>query len=57
MISGCESDSEFQCDNGNCIALDNVNDGDDNCGDSSDESKQIIIYKLNVRIYLEKTSS
>ena len=55
MISGCESDSEFQCDNGNCIALDNVNDGDDNCGDSSDESKQIIIYKLNVRIYLEKT--
>ena len=32
----CESD-EFQCGNGICVLSSMVCDGDDNCGDESDE--------------------
>ncbi|OQR80128.1 hypothetical protein BIW11_05268 [Tropilaelaps mercedesae] len=35
-ISGCKL-SEFQCDNGRCIALNKFCDGTDDCGDTSDE--------------------
>jgi hypothetical protein len=35
--SDCEP-SEFPCDNGNCVYVGYVCDGDDDCGDGSDES-------------------
>lgn len=31
--------SEFYCDTGQCIALDKFCDGEDNCGDKSDEPR------------------
>ena len=33
----CDSKSSFQCDNGKCVSKDLVCDGDNACGDESDE--------------------
>ena len=56
MISVCNSD-QWQCDNGICIPTSSIFNGENDCGDNSDERKQIIMYKLNVTIYLNKIFS
>ena len=53
MVSVCNSD-QFYCDSNKCIPQSYVRDGDDDCGDYSDERKEIVMYMLNVTIYLQK---
>ena len=53
MIIGCHSD-QFRCDNGQCIPERYVGDGDNDCGDSSDEpygSKVFVKYNSKKVVY------
>ena len=35
---------EFECDNGNCVPLAFVRDGDNDCGDASDEKGGCLVH-------------
>ena len=56
MILGCGS-NQFRCDNGKCIPLNYMGDGYKDCGDNSDESKQIIKYKINFALNLKNKNT
>ena len=47
IIAACIS-SEWKCDNDKCIKASYRNDGDNDCGDWSDEGMQHIISNKNV---------
>ena len=51
MMLGCTSD-QFKCDNGKCIPKYHVGNGENNCGDFSDERKQFIKYNPEFIIYI-----
>ncbi len=45
------NNDQFQCENGACISISSVNDGDNDCGDRSDEGKCLINIKTACLYY------
>lgn len=46
MAVSCSGRGRYQCENGRCVSMDVVCNGEDNCGDASDENNHTLCHSM-----------